>query len=291
MSPEFIAEVSSNHNRDLKRSLAFIDLAAQIGCSAVKFQLFKIEELFAPEVLGKKRELRERKQWELPVEFLPDLSRRAHQMEIGFGCTPFYLKAVEELLPYVDFYKIASYELLWSDLLVEVARTGKRVILSTGMATMEEIGGSLAVLRANGAKDVTLLHCVSSYPAPVEDCNLSAIESMRKSFGCPIGWSDHSVSEGVLYRSVHSYGASVIEFHLDIDDQGFEHKSGHNWAPQQIKRVIDTVRIGMSADGTGVKSFAQSELADREWRADPSDGLRPMKKIRAEIGDNVPDVD
>jgi sialic acid synthase SpsE len=131
----FIAEVSSNHYRDLDRSFAFIDAAAKAHCGAVKFQLFKIDQLFAPEILEKSEAHRRRKDWELPVEFLPQLARRCVENQIQFSCTPFYLAAVDELEPYIDFYKIASYELLWDDLLGACARTRKPVILSTGMAT------------------------------------------------------------------------------------------------------------------------------------------------------------
>ena len=117
---KFIAEVSSNHNRDIERSFKFIDAAANSGCKAVKFQLFKLEKLFAPEILKKSPKHRERKNWELPIEFIPKLSERCKSKNIEFSCTPFYLDAVSELEPYVNFYKIASYELLWDDLLLLV---------------------------------------------------------------------------------------------------------------------------------------------------------------------------
>ena len=288
---EFVAEVSSNHNRDLARSLRFIEEASRIGCSAVKFQLFKIEELFALEVLERKPELRERKKWELPIEFLPKLSSKAHELGLKFGCTPFYLKAVEELAPHVDFLKIASYELLWNDLLQACAQSGKRVILSTGMATMDEIKSAHQVLQRSGAKDIVLLHCTSAYPTPADQSNLSAIETIRKECGCPVGWSDHTVSEAVILRAIHKYGAAVVEFHLDIDEQGVEHKFGHNWHPDQMKRVIDNVRVGFQADGDGRKAPVPAELDDRDWRADPSDGLRPFKHVRRKIELELPKFD
>jgi sialic acid synthase SpsE len=134
----FISEVSSNHSRNLERCYAFINKSAEIGCGAVKFQLFKIKELFSPEILRQSAEHRSREAWELPVEFLPKLSERCKQANIQFCCTPFYLDAVAELLPYVDFYKIASYELMWDALLEKCAKTGKPMVVSTGMATMAE---------------------------------------------------------------------------------------------------------------------------------------------------------
>jgi sialic acid synthase SpsE len=285
--PEFVAEVSSNHNKNLQRCLQFVDVAADIGCNAVKFQLFKIEELFAPEILQKSPAHRARKQWELPGSFLPEISARCHERNIQFACTPFYLKAVEELFPYVDFYKIASYELLWNDLLTACAKMGKPIVLSTGMATMDEVKEAIDVFVNNGCKDLTVLHCVSGYPTPVSDCNLSAIETIRQAFGhlesqinIHFGWSDHSVNSGVICRAIHRWGAEMIEFHLDLEGKGEEYNIGHCWLPEKIKSVIELTSAGLKADGNGIKMPVISELPDRDWRADPGDGLRPLLKTR-----------
>jgi len=280
---KFIAEVSSNHDCDLNRSFAFIDVAAQLGCDAVKFQLFRVEHLFAPEILSRSEKHRRRKAWELPLEFLPRLAERCRERNVQFSCTPFYLGAVAELEPYVAFYKIASYELLWDALLIACARTGKPVILSTGMATMDEIDHAVKVLRQHRARDITLLHCTSAYPAPYAEVNLAAIETMRQSTGCRIGWSDHTVEPAVIHRAIHRWGAEVVEFHLDLDGKGEEFEAGHCWLPDQIGPVIEQVRKGLAADGSGVKEPAASELPDRLWRADPSDGLRPLKQLRADF--------
>ncbi|MEW6659538.1 MAG: N-acetylneuraminate synthase family protein [Thermodesulfobacteriota bacterium] len=280
MTVAFVAEVSSNHHQDLSRALRFIDQAAAIGCQSVKFQLFKIHQLFAPEILARSPEHRSRQAWELPPEFLPVLSARCRDQGLKFGCTPFYLAAVAELYPLVDFYKIASYELLWEDLLKECAQTGKEVILSTGMATLPEIQQAVATLRRSGCENFTLLHCVSGYPAPPAECNLAALETLRRKFHCPVGWSDHSVNPGVIYRAVHRWGASLVEFHLDLEGEGEEFQTGHCWLPAQIKAVIQTVAQGRQADGNGHKVPSPSELPDRDWRADPADGLRPFRKIR-----------
>lgn len=279
---KFIAEVSSNHSRNLDRSLAFIDVAASSGCGAVKFQLFRIDQLFAPEILEKSEKHRKRKEWELPLEFLPALAKRSRERNIEFSCTPFYLEAVRELEPYVDFYKIASYELLWDDLLIACARTGKPVLLSTGMATIDEIKHAVEVLQGNGCKAPTLLHCTSAYPTPYTEANLAAIETIRQATGCEVGWSDHTVEPAVIHRAIHRWGARVIEFHLDLDGKGEEFEAGHCWLPEQIGAVIRDVEKGFVADGNGVKEPVPSELPDRLWRADPSDGLRPMKETRAQ---------
>lgn len=277
----FISEVSSNHSRDLERCLDFVRKSKEIGCDTVKFQLFKIEELFAPEILEKSETHRKRKEWELPLSFLPDISKECKKLDIQFSCTPFYLKAVEELEPYVDFYKIASYELTWKDLLIECARSGKPVILSTGMATLEEVVDAHSTLVKAGAKDITLLQCNSGYPTPLLDANVSAIETIRKATGSKMGWSDHTVRPSVIYRAIHKYGAEAVEFHLDLDGQGDEFKTGHCWLPNQMKEVIQNIRDGFLADGTGEKKPSPSEFPDRTWRADPSDGLRPFLQVRS----------
>jgi sialic acid synthase SpsE len=287
MPTQFVAEVSGNHNRDLDRCFEFIDVAAEIGCDAIKFQLFKVEELFAPEILDRSEEHRRRKEWELPVSFLPELYKRCNQAGIQFACTPFYLNAVEELRPYVSFYKIASYELLWEDLLKAVARTAKPVVLSTGMAALEEIHKAVDILGTAGCNDLTLLHCVSAYPTPVNECNLAAIETLQNEFRIQnskfkiqIGWSDHSVNSGVIYRAVHRWDAFMIEFHLDLDGKGEEFVSGHCWLPEDMGKVIRSIKEAFEADGSGIKEPMPMELPDREWRADPSDGLRPLLDIR-----------
>src|SRR6201996_2094762 len=172
--PLFIAEASSNHGRDLDRALAFVDAAADAGCDAVKFQLFKIDRMFAPEILAQSEKHRARRAWELPREHLAPLAEHCLKRGILFSCTPFYVEAVEELRPFVAFYKVASYELLVTDLLEACARTGKPIVLSTGMATMDEIVAAADTLKRAGATDITILHCVSAYPTPAGEANLSA---------------------------------------------------------------------------------------------------------------------
>lgn len=277
---KFIAEVSSNHHRDINRCFEFIDVASEIGCQAVKFQLFKIEKLFAPEILKKSKEHNKRKNWELPIDFIPRLSEHCKEKNIEFACTPFYLEGVSELKPFVDFYKIASYELLWDSMMAECAKTNKPVIISTGMANLEEINHAVDVLKKNGCQKPTLLHCNSAYPTPFSEANLKAILTIRNITGCNVGWSDHTVEPGVIHRAISKWGASVIEFHLDIDKLGEEYATGHCWLPDQISSVISDVKKSLGSDGNGIKEPSLSETPDREWRADPRDGLRPIMSIR-----------
>jgi sialic acid synthase SpsE len=281
MRTRFVAEVSSNHRRDLARAIAFVETASRIGCAAVKFQLFRVGELFAPEILAKSPTHRARAQWELPEGFLSPLAARSRDLGIEFACTPFSLRAVEVLQPYVDFYKVASYELLWDDLLRACARTGKPVVMATGMATLDEVTRAADVLRQAGCADPVILHCTSGYPTPIEQCNLAAIETLRAATRARTGWSDHSVSPAVISRAVHRWRAEMVEFHLDLDGAGAEFGAGHCWLPGQIAPVIEAIHLGVAADGTGDKLPVEAEIADRPWRADPADGLRPMRSIRA----------
>ena len=283
----FTAEVSSNHNNDLKRSFKFIDEAYKAGCNSVKFQLFKIDKLFSKEILSKSKTHRDREKWELPLDFIPQLSKYTHELGMYFSCTPFYLNAVKELEPYVDFYKIASYELLWKELFIECAKTGKPLVFSTGMSTIDEIKSVLNVVKNLKTKDVTILKCTSAYPTPIEEANLSAINTLKSElkeyknyFNLSFGYSDHTVSKNVINRAVNHYNCDFIEFHLDLDGEGEEFAAGHCWLPDQIKNVINNINTDFLCDGNGVFGPTESEKQDRFWRADPSDGLRPLKEIR-----------
>jgi len=278
--PMFVAEVSSNHARDLERCSEFIRTTADIGAHAVKFQLFRVDALFAPEILAASAPHRAREAWELPVAFLSPIADMCREARIEFIITPFDLAAVEQSAPYVDRFKISSYELLWPDLIKACAATGKPLIISTGMADEAEIANAVEVYKSAGGADLTLLHCVSSYPMPAADANLSAISTLSTAFGLPVGWSDHSRDPAIITRAVHRFGATTIEFHLDLDGEGAEFPSGHCWLPEEIRPVIAACLVDAEADGDGRKVAMPSELPDRDWRADPEDGLRPLKSVR-----------
>ena len=286
---DFIAEVSSNHNRDFERMKDFISQAKECGCSGVKFQLFKVSELFAPEILKKSKRHRDRIKWQLDESLIPELSHFTHQLGLKFSCTPFYIAAIEILNPYVDFFKIASYELLWEDLFIKCGSTGKQLVFSTGMAEIDEVVNILKILSNQKTKDIIILHCNSSYPTPIKDANLAGIETLKETVdkfknlsnkNITIGYSDHTVSPMVLYNAIFRHNVKFIEFHMDLDGKGEEYESGHCWLPNQIKEMISNVKLGLIAEG--VKDFgpSESERPDRLWRADPSDGMRPLKEIR-----------
>lgn len=273
----------------MARALEIVAKASNAGFDAVKFQLFRVDELFAPEVLRNSPEHRAREQWELPAGFIPELAAGARSQGLNFSCTPFSLSAVEELVPHVDFLKVASYELLWDDLLRECAMTGLPLVVSTGMADLAEVDHAVEVVRSAGCEDLTLLHCVSAYPTPAAEANLSAIATLREHTGLPVGWSDHTNDPAVIHRAVHRWGASFVELHLDVDGQGAEFGPGHCWLPGTAGPLIRDLRAGIEADGHGRREPAPSEEPDRVWRADPSDGLRPLLEERARWRDGRPE--
>lgn len=289
-TPRLVAEVSSNHDASLARALAFVDAAADCGAHAVKFQHFEIERLFAPEALAAAPELRARKAWELPPAFNPELAARARERGIEFASTPFHLGAIDALAPWVDFFKIASYQVLWLELLRAVARTERPVVLATGMADLAEVDAAVGALLESGCSDLTVLHCVSLYPTPPGDANLRAIATLRSAFPhARVGWSDHTADVDVVARAVRRFGAEMVELHFDLDGAGAEFAAGHCWLPGQIRalRAALASRAPLAdrapCDGDGVKAPRPAEAHERRWRTDPSDGLRPLLEERAKL--------
>jgi len=283
----FIAEISSNHNCDLIRCYKLINEAKKAGFDAVKFQLFRINELFAQSVLRRNKFLSKRKKWELPVVFIPKLKKYCQKKKIDFACTPFYLEAVDELKEYVDFFKIASYELLWDDLFDKCISTKKRIIFSTGMANQKEIISRLNFFKKKKFYNFDILHCISSYPAKIKDLNLKTIffikSLLSKNFlnkNIRVGWSDHSVNESVIYKSIFKYNSEVIEMHIDLDGKGNEYHFNHCWLPEKAKEIIKNIRELQNCKEFFGKKISFQEKKERNWRTENADGLRPLLKIR-----------
>lgn len=283
MKTNFIAEISSNHNQDLKRCFKFIDLCSDLNFYAVKFQLFKIDKLFHKKILKKSKNHRDRKKWELPINFLPKISTYCKKKKIKFGCTPFYLDAVDELLPYVDFFKISSYELLYEELLKKCAKTKKNIIFSTGMANYAEVKKAYQIFKNNNAKKISILHCVSNYPAKLECCNLNSIKFLSDKLKCDVGWSDHTANPLIIKEAIDKYNAKIIELHIDLDKKGYEYKFGHCWLPKDLKNLFDFIKYESKIRGIYGKKFSYQEKLERYSRADPLDGLRPLIKLRKKL--------
>ncbi|MHA2068830.1 MAG: N-acetylneuraminate synthase family protein [Candidatus Thorarchaeota archaeon] len=277
---KFIAEIGSNHNGDPLRAIDLIEVAAHIGCAGVKFQLFEIEKLYHPSVLNNEKYsfLKERRTWELPVRWLPELINRTHSLGMLFGCTPFSLDAVEILSQFdIDFYKISSYDILNHRLIDAIAKKGRPIILSIGLANKDEVRQALG--RLSSPHDLYVLYCVSNYPTSASKVNLERIEQIIPHNITNIGLSDHSANPGVIFRAIYSYFCSLIEFHLDLGDKrGFEY-GPHCWVPQEIGQVIKWVNDGFKADGPETEDLS-NEL---NWRASPNDGLRPLEVVRDAI--------
>lgn len=221
-----IAELSANHDKDLDQALALVDLAADCGWDCVKFQTYDADTLTVPsthpsmqiDAVWGKPDLRQLyEDAHMPMDFHAPLFQRAKDR----GLVPFTsvydprdLQFVEDLG--CDIYKIASFEMTFDDLLAEIARTGKPVIMSTGMANLPEVEHALNILDREGAGPVILLHCVSSYPTPAEEANLASMATLQAEFGRPVGFSDHTIGAEVALAA-SAMGAVALEKHFTND--------------------------------------------------------------------------
>ena len=272
-----IAEAGVNHDGDPALAHALIDAAADAGADAVKFQTFDPDALVtagaplapyqaAPEsgLEGRAADQREMlRRLALPLDAWPALQRHAAERGITFLSTPFD-EASAELLDRLDVpaFKVGSGDLTDIPFLERLARRGRPLLVSTGMATMAEVAAAVDAIAAAGDPPLVLLHCVSSYPAAAADANLRAIETMRRAFGIPVGWSDHSPGIEVAI-SAASLGAAVIEKHLTTDRSrpGPDHRS--SLEPDDFRALVTTVRAVSATLGDGVKRpvAAEAEIA------------------------------
>jgi N-acetylneuraminate synthase len=226
--PYIIAEISGNHNGSLDRMLNLIKLAAESGADAVKIQSYipesltiecDYEDFQIKDGLWKGRTLYDLyKEAHTPFDWHHTIFEFARENKITVLSSPFDQDAVDLLESCnCPAYKIASFEIQDLELIKKVAQTGKPMIVSTGMATVEDIARAVSVCEENGSGELVLLRCVSSYPAPAEDTNLAVIPNMRDVFNKIVGLSDHTLGNAVAVASV-ALGASVIEKHF-IDDR------------------------------------------------------------------------
>jgi len=266
-----IAEAGSNHDRKLDQAKQLIDAAAEAGADAVKFQAFNADRIVSRK--GKLAEyLREKygdektmndlfRELELPREWLPELADYARQAGLDFLCTPFDLQAVDLLeAPDVNVpaHKIATFELWHLPLIAHAARTGKPLILSTGMAGLGDIEDALATVAAAGGEQVMLMHCIIGYPVPFESMNLRAMDTMRAAFGVPVGLSDHS-SGIAMPIAAAARGAVCVEKHFTLsrDLPGPDHPFALE--PDELKEMVAGIRAVEQALGTRRKQRARSE--------------------------------
>lgn len=269
--PAFIiAEAGVNHNGDPKLARELVDAAADAGADAVKFQTFTPEELVsesAPQAeyqvanTGKEEsQLSMLQRLVLPHEEHVALKAYAESKGLIFLSTPFSIPDADFLETLgVVAYKVPSGEITNTPFLEAIAKKGKPVILSTGMATLEEVREALETLRANGASDIAVLHCTSMYPTPPEFINLRAMNTLQKEFSLPTGLSDHSEHEAVAVAAV-ALGACIIEKHytLSRDLPGPDHKA--SLEPKELKEMVAAVREVEAALGSPEKRPVGGEL-------------------------------
>lgn len=266
-----IAEAGSNHNGELEMALRLIDLAASTKADAVKFQLFRAQTLYSPkagtsEYLKIARPIYDIiRDLELPYEWLPALAQRCQQAGILFLASVFDEECADRLDPFVVAHKIASYEITHLPLLEHVARKGKPLILSTGTASLDEVAESIEAIRRVGNDELLLMQCTASYPAPLESLNIRAISTMKRAFGVPVGLSDHSRDPVVGPVAAVAAGANLLEKHFTLSNQlpGPDHAFAVE--PEELRRMVETVRQAERALGTGEKAVHPVEQELRQF--------------------------
>jgi N,N'-diacetyllegionaminate synthase len=266
-----IAEAGVNHNGDIVLAKKLIDAAVEAGADAVKFQTFKAENVVT--LTAEKAEYQKNttgtgesqyemiKKLELSEADFWDLSEYAREVGIIFLSTPFDEESVDLLAQLgVPAFKIPSGEITNFPLLKKIAQKSKPIILSTGMATLGEVEEALNYLKKHGVEEIILLHCTTSYPAPVKSVNLSAMETLRCAFQVPVGYSDHT--EGITIPiAAAAMGACVIEKHFTLDRTlpGPDHKA--SLEPRELSAMVKAVRDVEHARGNGVKGPTEEEEA------------------------------
>lgn len=266
-----IAEAGVNHNGNIALAKKLIDAAVEAGADAVKFQTFKTENVvtltaekaeYQKDTTGMGESQYEMiKKLELSEDDFRDLSEYAKKAGIIFLSTPFDEESVDLLDQIgVPAFKVPSGEITNFPLLKKVAQKSRPVILSTGMATLGEVEEALNYLAMHGAKEIILLHCTTSYPAPVESVNLRAMETLRCAFQVPVGYSDHT--EGITIPiAAASMDACVIEKHFTLDRTlpGPDHRA--SLEPQELAAMVKGVRDVERARGNGIKAPNEVEEA------------------------------
>jgi len=264
-----IAEAGSNHGQDLGRALELVDIAADSGCDAVKFQTFSGTDIAAgphPDLQMPREfarwggDLREfYRKCALPKEFHEPLAIRAEQRGITFLSSPFGEWAVDFLLELgVPAFKIASFELVHLPLIRYAASKGLPLILSTGLAGLGDIERALMAASEGGCQQLALLHCGSNYPLGPQSANLSAIATMRQAFGVPVGYSDHTLGEVVPTVAV-ALGADIIEKHFTCEGAGDAPDHDFALQPEELASMVKAIRTAEIATGSPRKRRQQEE--------------------------------
>ena len=273
--PYVIAEIGSNHNGDMDLCRRLIDAAVACGADAVKFQSWtdkslvsKIEYERNTEFADKKRHFGTLKEMVTSYQFTVEQHREAaaycREKGITFCSSPFATDEVDLLVSLdVPFLKVASMDIVHLPLLRHVARTGKPVLLSTGMATLAEIEQAVETIRGEGNEQIVLLHCISIYPPEDDTIHLRNIEMLRDTFGLPVGFSDHSIGTAVPLAAI-ALGACLIEKHftLDKDMEGWDHWISAD--PAELEVIAKDGRKVFAALGHRERVVSPAEMEKRK---------------------------
>jgi pseudaminic acid synthase len=272
-----IAELSANHGRSFEKALDLVHAAKQTGADAVKLQTYTPDTMTIDSrrdefLIGKGTLWEGRNLYELygeaytPWEWQPELKKEAERLGLHCFSTPFDGTAVDFLeRMQVPAHKIASFELVDTELLRKVAATGKPVIMSTGMATFEEISEAVQTLRGAGCTQLGLLKCTSAYPSVPEDMNLRTIPHLAESFGVPVGLSDHSMGTDVPVAAV-ALGACIIEKHLTLRRSDGGPDGAFSLEPEEFRAMVRAVRTAEKALGRIAYDMTDKEQASRVFR-------------------------
>lgn len=266
-----IAEAGINHNGDPDLALQLVDVAARGGADAVKFQAFRVERLVSPTApmaeYQKTNTGVEQSQAEMLAAYALDeavfaaIAERARERGLAFLCTPFDEGSADAIDALVTAFKVPSGELTNLLLLEHLAAKGKPLLLSTGMATLQEVRDALSVVQTVRPVPVAVLHCVTAYPAAPDDCNLSAMTTMRAALGVPIGWSDHTEGTAVTLAAV-ALGARIVEKHFTLDRTMAGPDHAASLQPGELAAMIRDVRTVEAALGDGRKVPMEAERAN-----------------------------
>jgi pseudaminic acid synthase len=274
--PYVVAEMSGNHNGDIERARRIVEEAKKAGADAVKIQTYRADTITldhdGPEFMvegglwGGRRLYDLYDEAHLPWEWHAPIFERAREIGITIFSAPFDFTAVD-LLESLEApaYKIASPEIVDLPLIRRVAETGKPLIISTGMANLPEIEEAVATARAGGARDIAILHCVSAYPTPPEESNLSTIQDLGHRLGTVVGLSDHTLDTTVATLAV-GLGASIIEKHVTLARADGGVDSAFSLEPSELARLVRDVRIAQVACGSPTYGATESEKQTLKFR-------------------------
>jgi pseudaminic acid synthase len=275
-----IAEVSANHHQDFEQAVKIIRAAKHAGADAIKLQTYTPDTMTIacgrPEFRIAGTIWEGRNLHELygdaytPWEWQPRLKQVANDLGLDLFSSPFDATAVDFLEQMgVPAHKLASFELVDIPLIEKMARTGKPLIMSTGMATVEEVEEAVRTARQAGATEIALLKCTSAYPATAEEMNLRTIPELAQRFGVPAGLSDHTVSDAIgiaVPVAAVALGACIIEKHLTLSRSEPGPDSAFSLEPHEFKAMVDAVRVTEKALGKVYFGWSAKEASSRVFR-------------------------